>query len=67
MKDIRSKSLNSFLKILSDTDPFDWYQRFDGIKDEISKFFNTGSRILNVGAGNSSSFKILHVYQSSVE
>jgi len=41
----------------SDPDPFDWYQRFSGIKDTITSNFSPESVILNVGAGNSSKIK----------
>mmetsp|Transcript_39537 Transcript_39537/g.35325 ORF Transcript_39537/g.35325 Transcript_39537/m.35325 type:complete len:94 (-) Transcript_39537:178-459(-) len=36
-----------------DLEPFDWYQRFNGIRDAFEKFITTDSKILNVGAGNS--------------
>ncbi|CAI2380445.1 unnamed protein product [Moneuplotes crassus] len=36
-----------------DTDPFDWYQKYEGIKDIITQYINTSSTILNLGCGNS--------------
>ncbi|EGR34823.1 protein kinase domain protein [Ichthyophthirius multifiliis] len=36
-----------------DPEPFDWYQRFQGIKQFIVPYLTAESRILNVGAGNS--------------
>mmetsp|Transcript_5263 Transcript_5263/g.4449 ORF Transcript_5263/g.4449 Transcript_5263/m.4449 type:complete len:225 (-) Transcript_5263:84-758(-) len=36
-----------------DSEPFDWYQRFSGVKDVITQYINPESRILNVGCGNS--------------
>jgi len=40
-----------------DPEPFDWYQRFSGIKDLIvpaqNPLINPESKILNVGCGNS--------------
>ena len=36
-----------------DPEPFDWYQRFSGVKDIICTYFTPESKILNVGAGNS--------------
>jgi len=37
-----------------DTDPFDWYQRYSGIKDILTQYINTNHQLLNIGAGNSS-------------
>ena len=36
-----------------DPEPFDWYQRYSGIKDIISENIRQESKILNVGCGNS--------------
>ncbi|CAD8192011.1 unnamed protein product [Paramecium pentaurelia] len=36
-----------------DPEPFDWYQRFAGIKDLVSACFTPESKLLNIGAGNS--------------
>lgn len=36
-----------------DTEPFDWYQRYSGLKDIITTNIDKDHRILNVGAGNS--------------
>lgn len=36
-----------------DPEPFDWYQRFSGLKDIITTHVDKGHKILNVGAGNS--------------
>ncbi|CAD8114643.1 unnamed protein product [Paramecium sonneborni] len=36
-----------------DPEPFDWYQRFTGIKDLVQGCFTPESKLLNVGAGNS--------------
>ncbi|CAD8066406.1 unnamed protein product [Paramecium primaurelia] len=36
-----------------DPEPFDWYQRFTGVKDLVQACFTPESRLLNVGAGNS--------------
>lgn len=36
-----------------DPEPFDWYQRFSGLKDIITTHVDKSHRILNVGAGNS--------------
>ena len=54
MKDIQSNTFKYKILILdSDPDPFDWYQRFSGIKDAITPNFTPESVILNVGDGNS--------------
>jgi EEF1A lysine methyltransferase 4 len=34
-------------------EPFDWYQRWSGIKDVVTQYVKPGNRILNVGCGNS--------------
>lgn len=36
-----------------DTEPFDWYQRFTGLKEIITTNIDKDHKILNVGAGNS--------------
>ena len=36
-----------------DKEPFDWYQRYSGIKDIITQYVQPSFSILNVGAGNS--------------
>jgi len=36
-----------------DSEPFDWYQRFAGVKDVITQFVGPESNILNIGCGNS--------------
>ncbi len=36
-----------------DPEPFDWYQRYSGLKELINQYFKKADAILNVGAGNS--------------
>mmetsp|Transcript_121930 Transcript_121930/g.352132 ORF Transcript_121930/g.352132 Transcript_121930/m.352132 type:complete len:210 (+) Transcript_121930:41-670(+) len=36
-----------------DPEPFDWYQRWAGLKDTLQEFVQTSSSILMLGAGNS--------------
>lgn len=36
-----------------DPEPFDWYQRYTGVKDLIAQYVKKEDNILNVGAGNS--------------
>ena len=36
-----------------DKEPFDWYQRYSGLKDIITQYVQPSFAILNVGAGNS--------------
>jgi len=36
-----------------DTEQFDWYQTWSGVKDIITQFISPESNILNVGCGNS--------------
>ena len=42
-----------FILSVRDPEPFDWYQRFMGIKDLVQGCFTPESKLLNVGAGNS--------------
>jgi hypothetical protein len=39
-----------------DKEPFDWYQRWSGIKDVVTQFIQPNHQILNVGAGSSRKF-----------
>lgn len=48
-KDTTGKSLH----YVRDTEPFDWYQRFSGLKEIITTNVDKDHKILNVGAGNS--------------
>lgn len=41
------------LLILRDSEPFDWYQRFSGLRDIITTNIDKEHKVLNVGAGNS--------------
>jgi len=36
-----------------DTEPFDWYQRYDGIKSTLDRYVQPTHKVLMVGAGNS--------------
>ena len=36
-----------------DKEPFDWYQRYGGIKDVITQYIQPTFQILNIGCGNS--------------
>ena len=36
-----------------DRDPFEWYQRYEGLKDIITQYVKRDARILIVGCGNS--------------
>lgn len=36
-----------------DPDTFDWYQRWNGVKDVVSDFVSPGNKLLNIGCGNS--------------
>ena len=36
-----------------DKEPFDWYQRYTGIKDIITQYIQPTFQILNIGCGNS--------------
>ena len=46
-----------------DKEPFDWYQRYSGLKDIITQHVQPQFSILNVGAGNS---RKLHQYSTVV-
>ena len=36
-----------------DKEPFDWYQRYSGVKDIITQYVQPSFQILNLGCGNS--------------
>ena len=36
-----------------DKEPFDWYQRYSGLKDIVTQYVQPTQNILNVGCGNS--------------
>ena len=36
-----------------DPEPFDWFQRYSGIKELVGQYLKKADKILNVGAGNS--------------
>ena len=36
-----------------DAEPFDWYQRWSGVKDIVSQYISATQQILHVGCGNS--------------
>merc|ERR1711988_1807483 len=40
-------------RYVKDTEPFDWYQRYEGIKSTLDRYIAPGHRVLNIGAGNS--------------
>ena len=46
-----------------DKEPFDWYQRYSGLKDIITQYVQPSFSILNVGAGNSRKFITLFLSQ----
>ena len=37
----------------TDPEPFDWYQRFSGIKDLVGQYLKKEDHVLNIGCGNS--------------
>lgn len=40
-------------RYVKDTDHFDWYQRWTGVREIFNRFINPGQRILHLGCGNS--------------
>eukprot|EP00343_Euplotes_focardii_P008133 CAMPEP_0205819096 /NCGR_PEP_ID=MMETSP0206-20130828/1304_1 /ASSEMBLY_ACC=CAM_ASM_000279 /TAXON_ID=36767 /ORGANISM="Euplotes focardii, Strain TN1" /LENGTH=212 /DNA_ID=CAMNT_0053112227 /DNA_START=23 /DNA_END=661 /DNA_ORIENTATION=+ len=36
-----------------DTEAFDWYQRYTGVKDIVTQYISPNHQILNIGCGNS--------------
>ena len=36
-----------------DPEPFDWYQRFSGVKDLVAQYVKKTDHIMNIGCGNS--------------
>jgi 2-polyprenyl-3-methyl-5-hydroxy-6-metoxy-1,4-benzoquinol methylase len=49
----RSDIQSTIVSLCRDPEPFDWYQRFNGIKELLQGHVLPEHRILNVGAGNS--------------
>lgn len=50
----RNIDLIFLLLLFRDPEPFDWYQRYNGLKEVITPNISQNSQILNVGCGNSS-------------
>lgn len=46
-------SINSYNR---EPDPFDWYQKYAGIRDCITQHVKPADKILNIGCGNSRIF-----------
>ncbi len=44
---------------LRQSEPFDWYQTYAGIKDVITQYMTKTDKVLNVGCGNSSKIKYI--------
>ena len=44
---------DTFIYLCRDPDPFDWYQRYSGLKNIINQFVPKSDKILMVGCGNS--------------
>jgi hypothetical protein len=42
-----------------DPEPFDWYQRYSGIRDLVNQYVRREDNILMSGAGNSREFPLL--------
>ena len=40
-------------KYQRDTEPFDWYQRWEGVRDIVTQYLQKDYKILNIGCGNS--------------
>ena len=43
----------NYMRYFRDSEPFDWYQRFSGLRDIITTNIDKEHKVLNVGAGNS--------------
>jgi peptidyl-tRNA hydrolase len=43
-----------------DKEPFDWYQRYSGLKDVVTQYIQPTFQILNIGCGNSSNPSSIH-------
>jgi hypothetical protein len=43
----------NYLSITRDTEPFDWYQRYEGIKSVLDRYVQPTHKVLMSGAGNS--------------
>ncbi len=43
-----------------DPEPFDWYQRYQALREIVAKHVKPSDKILNVGAGNSRMTEEMH-------
>lgn len=50
-----------------DPEPFDWYQRFSGLKDILSQYLTPESKMVNIGSGNSSMILVIFIVGLSEE
>ena len=51
-----------------DPEPFDWYQRYAGLKDLIGQYFKKTDNLLMSGAGNSSTYiNLLYDYDYNLK
>ena len=48
-----------------DPEPFDWYQRYSGLKDLVGQYMKADDHILMIGCGNSRTFTRLFVRRCS--
>ena len=44
------------------SEQFDWYQTYSGVKDIITQYMTKTDHILNIGCGNSSKYNYINVY-----
>jgi hypothetical protein len=42
-------------------DPFDWYQKYAGVRDCVTQHVKENNQILNIGCGNSSNLIIKEI------
>ena len=47
-------------RYMKDKDPYDWYQRYTGVKDMITQYIQADNEILMLGCGNSRMSEALH-------
>ena len=47
-------------RYMKDRDPYDWYQRYSGVKDMITQYIQHDNEILMLGCGNSRMSEQMH-------
>ena len=61
-KDILGNYSNNDLILIRQTECFDWYQTYTGIKEVITQYMTKSDKIINLSSGNSSILFYINTY-----